>query len=399
MNPIGVSDLTQQIKEALNLPQLQNVAVFGEVSNFVHHTSGHMYFSLKDELSRIKAVMFKSRNQRLAFVPQDGDQLIAVGSVGVYERSGEYQLYVEIMLPQGIGKLHLAFHELKNRLEKEGLFAPEKKLPIPFLPQKIAVITSLTGAALRDILQILKRRFPGIAILIVPAVVQGEDAPESITEALSQVRSTKADVVILGRGGGSFEELSAFNDEKVARAIVNCPLPVVAAVGHETDFTIADFAADLRAPTPSAAAELVVPLKSELVQKTRNLSQRMATVFLGRIRAERRYLEQLKGAAGLKHPEHKVRQLRQNLDELWTGLGRVHNHNLALKKSELSALGGKLETLSPLRTLSRGYAICQDEEGCILHRAEQVQVGEQVSVRLRRGRLFCTVKEREIDHG
>ncbi|HHY09695.1 MAG TPA: exodeoxyribonuclease VII large subunit, partial [Firmicutes bacterium] len=337
MDPITVSDLTAKIKEALDSAGLANIAVIGEISNFIHHSSGHMYFSLKDEASRIKAVMFRSRNQRLNFVPQNGDTLIAFGSIGVYEARGEYQLYVEALLPKGIGELHLAFEKLKSRLAEEGLFAAERKLPLPFLPAKIGVITSPTGAAVRDICQILNRRFPGVEILIIPALVQGKEAPASIKAALGKAQLTGADVLIVGRGGGSFEELSAFNDEEVARAIFASKIPVISAVGHETDFTIADFVADLRAPTPSAAAELAVPVKSELKEQICGLKERLAAILERKIKAERRHLGQLAASAGLKRPQDGIRQLRQRVDELWTGLAARYRYDLAVKNAGLSA--------------------------------------------------------------
>lgn len=396
LQPVSVSELTQQIKTALAGPEFQSVAVQGEVSNFLHHRSGHMYFSLKDSNSRIKAVMFRSRNQRLQFVPKNGDTLIAVGSVGIYEPNGEYQLYVDLLFPQGIGELHLAFEQLKEKLEREGLFAAERKRPLPVLPGRIGVVTSPSGAAIRDIIHVLTRRYPGVQVLIFPALVQGAGAPASLTGALAMAQNTDVDVIIIGRGGGSFEELSAFNDEGLVRAIAASAIPVVSACGHETDFTLADFAADLRAPTPSAAAELVVPLQEELFEHISSLQKRMVDSLRRRIQAERRYLLQLSQSPILQRPESYLNQLRQRLDELWTGLGRTQRHNLVLRRGKLESAVGKLETLSPLKTLGRGYAICQNERGEILRQADQTREGEVVHVTLQKGSLSCTVEGRRI---
>lgn len=395
MNPISVSELTTKIKWALAGQEFQNIVVEGEVSNFVHHGSGHMYFSLKDDQSRIKAVMFRSRNQKLGFVPKNGETLIALGSLGVYEPNGEYQLYVDLLLPQGIGDLHLAFEQLKAKLEGEGLFDPQRKRPIPFLPRRVGVITSPTGAALRDILQVLQRRHPGVQVLVFPALVQGEGAPASLVDALALAQTTDVDVLILGRGGGSFEELSAFNDEALARAIAQCSIPIVSAVGHETDFTIADFVADLRAPTPSAAAELVVPKQEDLLATVVRLSRRLEAATMRHLTEERRYLNRLTQGVALQQPQVIIRRWRQRIDELWTSMGSHQRHSFVLKRAHLASCAGKLETLSPLGTLGRGYAICQDEGGQVIRQAREVQVGEVVRVRLYEGGLTCKVEGRE----
>ncbi len=394
VQPITVSELTKRISFALADPVFQNLAVEGEISNFVHHTSGHMYFSLKDAHSRIKAVMFRSRNRLLAFVPKNGDTVIAFGSLGVYEPNGEYQLYVEMLLAQGVGDLHLAFEQLKAKLEQEGLFDSARKKPLPALPRKIGVITSPTGAALRDIIRVLTRRYPGVQVLVFPALVQGEGAPESLIKALQLAQTSDCDVLIMGRGGGSFEELNAFNDEQLARAIARSNIPVVSAVGHETDFTIADFVADLRAPTPSAAAELVVPLQEELQRAVAALERRLAGALERKISAERRFLRQLTSSAALQRPDYRVNQLRQRLDDLLTGLTLHSTHKLALHRSRLGSAAARLETLSPLNTLGRGYAICSDEQGRVLRSADQVDPGDTVNVTLYRGRLLCRVEGR-----
>lgn len=395
MQPISVSELTSQIKFALSSPQFQSIAVEGEVSNFIHHRSGHMYFSLKDAQSRIKAVMFRNRNQRLDFVPKNGDTLVAVGSIGVYEANGEYQIYVDLLLPQGIGDLHLAFERLKAKLAEEGLFDVASKRPLPALPHRVGVITSPSGAALRDILHVLTRRYPGVKVLVFPALVQGEAAPGSLIEALSMAQRTDVDVLIIGRGGGSFEELAAFNDERLARAIAQSSIPVVSACGHETDFTIADFVADLRAPTPSAAAELVVPRQAELVSAVASMQGRLISSLRRKVQMERRYVTQLGQNPVLQRPGHHLNQRRQRLDELWTNLGRSHRDSVMLKRGKLVNVVGKLETLSPLKTLGRGYAICQNDQGQIIRQAHQVSLGEMVHVTLQEGFLSCKVEGRQ----
>ncbi|MCL4516400.1 MAG: exodeoxyribonuclease VII large subunit, partial [Firmicutes bacterium] len=263
---LSVRELTRLVKEAVeSRPALQNVLVKGEISNFKHHSSGHMYFTLKDEGARLRCVMFRTRNVMVKFQVADGMSVIAAGSVGVYEGSGDYQLYVEELFPAGAGSLHLAFEQLKKKLEAEGLFAPEHKRPIPACPRKVGVITSPTGAAIRDIITVARRRFPNIHLVIAPAIVQGEAGPASVVAAIELMnRLSDVDALIVGRGGGSIEELWTFNDEAVARAIYSSAIPVISAVGHETDFTIADFVADRRAPTPSAAAEMAAPDKAQL---------------------------------------------------------------------------------------------------------------------------------------
>ena len=392
--PISVSELTKRITFALAGPEFQSVVVEGEISNFVHHRSGHMYFSLRDEHSRIKSVMFRGRNQRLTFLPKNGDTLIAVGSIGVYEPNGEYQLYVDLLLPRGIGDLHLAFERLKDKLEQEGLFDATRKRPLPFLPRRIGVITSPSGAALRDILHVLKRRYPGVKVLIFPALVQGEGAPSSLIEALLRAQDTDVDVIIMGRGGGSFEELAAFNDEGLARAIAHSSIPIVSACGHETDFTIADFVADLRAPTPSAAAEIVVPRQEQLMAQVQSLQDRLVGSLQRRIQADRRYVGQLSQSPMLLRPTHHLNQRRQRLDELMSSLIRYQRHGVLPRREKLAGIVGKLQTLSPLATLARGYAICQAEDGQVLRQAKNVATGDKVSVTLHEGSLACVVEGR-----
>jgi exodeoxyribonuclease VII large subunit len=396
MHILEVRELTDKIKAALDKPELQNVAVTGEVSNFKHHTSGHMYFSLKDETSRIRAVMFRSRNRSLNFVPQDGDMVVAVGSVGVYEFSGDYQLYVDWLFPAGAGALAIAFEQLKSKLEQEGLFDRAHKQQLPFLPRTVAVITSPTGAAVRDIISVARRRHPGINLLVIPALVQGADAPASLVRGLELAAvQPDVDVVIIGRGGGSFEDLAVFNDEGLARAIVHCPKPVISAVGHETDVTIADFVADVRAPTPSAAAELAVPSYLDLAERVKYLESSLQRQVLDRIKHGRRYLAQLERSGALRRPGERLRPLRMRVDELWTRLVSIAGQQVEGGRKARDVLVAKLDALSPLTTLARGYAICQDSTGRVVTSYEQVQPGQELTVRLKQGRLACSVLKGE----
>lgn len=396
MQILQVRELTQEIKAALDNPRFRNVAVEGEVSNFKHHSSGHMYFSLKDEASRIRAVMFRSRNQRLNFVPRDGDMVVALGSIGVYEYSGDYQLYVDQLLPQGVGALNLAFEQLKAKLEKEGLFDQVHKKPLPFMPRCVAVVTSPTGAAVRDIISVARRRHPGVNLLIVPAQVQGEGASRSLVKALELAAlQPDVEVIIVGRGGGSYEDLAVFNDEQLARAIFACPKPVISAVGHEIDVTISDFVADLRAPTPSAAAELAIPNLIEMAEHLHSLESRLQRMVVDRVRHGRRYVEQLANAAALTRPTERLLPLRMRVDELSTRLGTVVQQRLERGRKDRDVLVAKLDTLSPLTTLARGYAICTDKSGMVLTDYSRVEVGTEVAVRLKRGMLTCNVVKGE----
>lgn len=384
-------------------PVLQQVAVQGEISNFRHHTpSGHMYFSLKDDKARLRCVMFRGRNVRLSFQPRDGLSVIAVGSVGMYEAGGDVQLYVEDMFPEGLGRLYAQFEALKAKLAAEGLFAAERKRPLPAMPRRVGIVTSPTGAAVRDMISVLSRRFPGVEIIISPAQVQGEEAPASIIAALDRLaRWGQADVVIVGRGGGSVEELWAFNDEGVARAIAAFPAPVVSAVGHETDVTIADFVADVRAPTPSAAAELVVPEKAALQRHVAVLVDRMERVLLRRVQFARERLSALQRRPSLQRPYERIAQYRQQVDDLLTRTIQGMQRAVRDRRARLEGAAGKLSALSPLDTLARGYAICRrEEDGLIVRRAADVAPGDKVRVTVWAGTLYCRVDGvEEGEHG
>lgn len=390
-NVISVTDITRRIKRALDdSPDLNDIWVKGEISNLRCPSSGHRYFTLKDELSRMRCVLFRGKGQRLSFDLEDGLTVIVRGSVSVYEASGDIQLYVDEMLPAGQGALHLAFEQLKERLQKEGLF--DRKRPLPYFPKRVGVITSRTGAAVQDMLSVLQRRNPSVHVLLIPASVQGDAAPASICRAFELASNEELDVILFGRGGGSLEELWAFNEESVARAIFQSTVPTISAVGHETDFTIADFVADRRAPTPSVAAELAVPEWRNLKETVNDLRRRSGEALERRIDHLRQRLTILSESAALTRPDHRLKQASQRVDDL---MERAEQRLLAIleeRRNKLGVAAGKLETLSPLATLSRGYAICsRDESGEVIRDANSVSPGESVRVRLDKGQIRCRV--------
>ncbi|MFZ5823216.1 MAG: exodeoxyribonuclease VII large subunit [Bacillota bacterium] len=398
---LSVRDLTLYVKRLLERDQLLSaVWVRGEISNFKWHTSGHIYFTLKDESSQIKCVMFRSSAQRLRFRPENGMQVLVHGNVSVFERDGAYQLYAVEMEPAGLGALHLEFEQLKRRLAEEGLFDEALKRPLPALPRRVGIITAPTGAAIRDMITVARRRFPSVRLVVAPAVVQGAEAPVSLIRALElTARLPDVDVIIIGRGGGSLEDLWGFNDEGLARAIRSCPVPVVSAVGHETDFTIADFAADLRAPTPSAAAELVVPSRSELQGQVDSWRIRLASAARRIVERKRIRLKGLAERPVLQRPEGRLMQDRQRLDELIRRLGYVGGQMLSGHRRELKGLAGRLDALSPLAVLSRGYAIAREGSGRVIKEAGQVSVGDPIQVMLHRGQLHCRVESVHVESG
>ena len=387
---ISVTQLTRYIKRLFSFDNiLSDVCVIGEISNFKLHSSGHMYFTLKDEYSVIKCVMFKSQNQMLKFKPKDGLMVIVRGYVSIYEAGGSYQLYPEYMEPAGLGNLYLAYEQLKEKLEKEGLFRPEAKKKIPYLPRSIAVVTSPTGAVIRDIMNVLFRRFPNAVLKLYPVQVQGEDAARQIACALDFInRHNAADVIIIARGGGSLEELWPFNEEIVARSIYRSGIPVISAVGHETDYSIADFVADLRAPTPSAAAELVVPEKEVLVKAIMDLQLRLKKALTNRIRCERLRLEQLMKSPSMRHPLDKINQKKMDLEILKRNMAEAMKRKVEKEKRILSVLCGKLDVLSPLTVLSRGYSITM-KEGNIIKSVKQIHNGDALEIILPDGRIRC----------
>jgi exodeoxyribonuclease VII large subunit len=391
----SVSELTAELKILLE-DSFTGVWVEGEISNFKHHASGHMYFTLKDDRGQLRAVMFRGSNRGLQFRPEDGLAVVVFGNVTIYEPRGEYQIYVEHMDPKGLGALQLAFEQLKVRLEAEGLFDPGRKRPIPLLPKTIGLVTSPSGAAIRDILQIIRRRFANVRVVIFPVRVQGEGAAGEIVEGIEFLNKRgDLDVLIVARGGGSIEDLWAFNEEVVARAIFASQTPVISAVGHETDFTIADFVADVRAPTPSAAAELVISRKAELSQRVDDLFSRLVGQM--RYRAERggERLRSLERHLRLLSPLERVKRQRERLREVVLALQSSMNHRLALWRGELRTAAARLDSLSPLAILARGYSVCRRlPDLSILTRAASVAEGGRVEVLLQQGGLICRVEER-----
>ena len=388
-----VSALTAEVKAVLE-DSFPAIWVEGEISNFKHHTSGHMYFTLKDAQAQIRGVMFRGHTRLLRFQPTDGLAVLVCGAVTVYERRGDYQITAEFMEPKGVGALQLAFEQLKARLEAEGLFRDSRKRPLPLLPRKIGIVTSPTGAVIRDMLTIIGRRFPGLEVLIHPVAVQGAGAAGEIAAALRRLGSREdLDVLIVARGGGSLEDLWAFNEEIVARALAASPIPVISAVGHETDVTIADFVADLRAPTPSAAAELVVAQRDELRQRVDELTarglsalQRVMTVRRSRVEMLGRHLLLLSPVARLARQADRLQDLRRRLGAWWVLFRTVRSERLA-------RAAATLESLSPLGILGRGYSICFALPGRrILKAAAEVNQGSTVAVRLHQGELQCVVQ-------
>lgn len=389
-----VAELTREISQTLSdNPDFMNCWVSGEISNYKNHRpSGHWYFTLKDEYSSLKGVMFRSRAERVRFVPKDGMKVLVRGSIRIYERDGNIQLYAEEMQPSGVGALYLAYEQLKERLGQEGLFATERKRPIPRYPRRVGIVTSPTGAALKDILKVMQRRNPQISWILAPAAVQGELAPREVAQAIARLnRHSQVDVIIVGRGGGSLEELWAFNTEEVARAIAASRIPVISAVGHETDVTIADMVADLRAPTPSAASELAVPVWLELKADLEQLELRLRNTMNSQIQRKRQRLDSLKAIGPLSNPFWRIDQNRQRLDSLSEGLEQGMTRFVSDKNGILKLLTAKLDLLSPLAILGRGYSLTYDPKGKVLHNSQDINVGQQVQVRLQQGLLTCAV--------
>ena len=391
---LTVGQLNLYIKDLFNQDAVLGcVRIKGEISNFKRHTSGHLYMSLKDESGVLRAVMFRGAAAGLDFKPENGQKVIADGRVSVYERDGQYQLYIDSMKPDGLGDLHAAFERLKAKLNAEGLFDTVHKNPLPKYPKRVGVVTAPTGAAVRDIINILSRRFPYAEILLYPVLVQGENAAASIVEAIKYFNSQKAaDVLIVGRGGGSIEDLWTFNEEVVARAIFDSEIPLISAVGHETDFTIADFVADLRAPTPSAAAELAVPSQKELIDKFNNVYTVLQTgakrIFENRRLSLCRYAE----SQVLKNPILKINENRMYVDHMCRMLENAVSTLTNEKKQRLGVAVSKLDALSPLGTISRGYAVAKDEGGTIIRSTKQVKPGSDISLVVSDGEIKAVVK-------
>jgi exodeoxyribonuclease VII large subunit len=391
---LTVSELSQLIKATLER-ELEAVWVVGEISNFRVPPSGHLYFTLKDDRSQIAAVMFRRQGLNLAFQPEDGMEVLCFGRVGLYPARGDLQLYVEIMEPRGQGALYVAFEQLKKRLGDEGLFAAERKRPLPFLPRSIGIVTSLQGAALWDMLRILGDRFPERKVVIRPVKVQGDGAAREIAEGIAELgHSGLVEVMIVGRGGGSLEDLWAFNEEVVARSIYASPVPVISAVGHEVDFTIADFVADRRAPTPTAAAEMVLPRKEELGEQVIGLESRLLRVIQSRAEAERESWSGL--VRRLTDPRRRLRENQIRLDELSLGLWRRFRDHLTRLKERLAHGSERLGGLSPLAVLNRGYSIAQKMPGeAIVKDSASIAIGDLLRITFARGKSLCRVEEKE----
>jgi exodeoxyribonuclease VII large subunit len=435
---LTVSELTGRIKSHLE-DGFPTVWVQGEISNLRLPSSGHVYFTLKDESAQIRAVLFRSRTRHVRFRPEDGMQVLAFGCLEVYAARGEYQMVVELLEPQGLGALQLAFEQLKKRLQAEGLFEAARKRPLPAFPRVIGVVTSPTGAAIRDILHVIGRRFADLRIVVCPVRVQGDGAPADIVEALRCLRQVAGlDVVIVGRGGGSIEDLWAFNDERVARAIAACPVPVLSAVGHETDFTIADFVADLRAPTPSAAAELVVREKLAVLRAVVELNARLRQAMAVHIERHRERVDALARRRGFTDPARALRDHHRRVDELrarlaaaargrrrelahraelaTNALSSLHplarishgravlgqlrgrltaaaSHRAKLAEHRFAAAVGQLQSLSPLAVLGRGYSLTRLSSGVVVRRAAQAAPGDAIEILLGEGALGARVTE------
>lgn len=392
MKVISVSQLNRYVKSLLEGDaNLAAVYIGGEISNFTnHYKSGHLYMSLKDEGALVKAVMFRAYASRLAFTPENGMKVIVRARVSLYEKDGAFQIYIEEMQPDGVGALQIAFEQLKKKLAAEGLFETSRKKPLPRYPARVGVITSPTGAAVRDIFNVLGRRFPLARVVFTPVLVQGEGAPAQLVAALRRFNETDAaDVLIIGRGGGSIEELWAFNDETVARAVAASRIPVISAVGHETDFTICDFVADLRAPTPSVAAELAVPDQHQLAARLTQLYGALRQSALHRVQVESTRLAAIREKRCLATPLFYVEEQGMRLDYFVRRFAAAAQVQTSRAEGRLSAAAGKLDALSPLKVLSRGYSIVY-RDGEVQHSAQDIRPGDKLSLRLSDGRVECT---------
>ena len=388
----SVSDVNRYLKDLLaGEPLLQGVSVRGEISNFKQYPSGHCYFTLKDTNSALKCVMFRSRAQYLRFLPQNGMQVVAGGSIAVYERDGVYQLYVDNLIPEGTGDLALAFEQLKEKLAAEGLFDPARKQPLPALPKRIGVVTSSAGAVLRDIYRVSKRRWPGIQLVLYPVQVQGEGAAEQIARGIDFFAEEYAvDVIIAGRGGGSMEDLWAFNEEPVVRAIAACPVPLISAVGHETDFTLADFAADVRAATPSQAAELAVPDRSEVMRQVENLTGQLTRQVQRELALRRQRLEGLLNSRVMREPQSMLAERRQRLDFLLAGLQRTAKAELQGKQHKLGLILNRLAAINPAAVLGRGYGIVTKQDK-LVSSIQSVEIDDELQLTFTDGRVQAKV--------
>ena len=392
---LSVTQINEYIRGKLDGDALLNgVAIRGEISNYKVYPSGHHYFTLKDEASALKCVMFKGNAMRLRFRPDNGVKVIAMGKISVYPRDGAYQLYCTAMAMDGIGDLYAAFEQLKKKLEAQGLFDPAHKKPLPKYPGTIGIITSSAGAAVHDMLRILRKRYPLSQVRLLPVRVQGAEAPDEIAGAIRYANIHRlADLLIVGRGGGSIEDLWAFNDERVAHAIYHSDIPVISAVGHEPDVTISDFVADLRAATPSNAAELAVPDQDALRQNLDSISSGMATALSRQLTAARRQYQLLSAHPALQSPVGYLEQRRKSLELLKNRLIAAQTHQISNQKARYIAMTAKLDAMSPLKVLTRGYAMAQTEEGDVLRSVNQVNAGDQIKITVSDGTLSAAVTD------
>ncbi|KMK76997.1 exodeoxyribonuclease VII large subunit [Alkalihalobacillus pseudalcaliphilus] len=439
---LTVTEVTKQIKAIIESDvRMQNCWIRGEISNYKRHSRGHMYFTIKDEGSRLQAVMFAGNNRYLGFEPENGMKVIVNGEISVYEPYGSYQMYVREMQPDGIGNLYLAYEKLKEQLQREGLFAEERKKPLPTYPKQIAIITSPTGAAVKDMVSTIKRRYPIAHITLLPVLVQGEHAPSSIHYAINQANIiNQFDIILLGRGGGSIEELWAFNDEGVARAIAASTIPIISAVGHETDYTISDFVADLRAPTPTGAAELAVPDIQDIMRQVKQNQLRLKRIVSENIQKQKKQLERYQRSYAFRYPVKLVEQKEQELDHLLERKKRVFDSILAqrlqkiqhlhkdllrqhpadkinqtkekvellekrllnkmneqykIKQSSFLSLIAQLKLINPLQIMERGYSVVYSKENDIVKKVEQVHVGDNLNLKVTDGQIYCQVMKVE----
>ena len=415
---LTVSAMTRYLKHKFDTDQnLRHVFLKGEISNFKAHTTGHMYFSVKDEASKINAIMFASSARKLNFVPADGMKVLLVGRISVYEATGNYQIYVEQMMEDGIGNLYVAFEKLKKQLASEGLFAPEHKKKIPKIPERVGIVTAATGAAIKDILSTIKRRYPICETILFPSLVQGDAAAEDIVRNIKLAQTYDLDVLIIGRGGGSIEDLWPFNEEIVARAIYECPIPTISAVGHEIDYTIADFVAHLRAPTPTGAAEIAVPNMVDLQKLLAQFRIRLNEGIYKKVNYQRLYLESVQNSFVLKNPMmmfdgkkqtldylleranqsvlKKVERMRTHMDHIKQNYLLLHPEELYKEeKLKLGTLMDKLELVNPMNVLKRGYTLTYLEDHTIGN-AEDLSVGDQVKIKFHDGTILSTVTGKE----
>ena len=392
---LSITQINEYIRGKMDSDQLLNqVAVRGEISNYKLYPSGHHYFTLKDEGAALKCVMFKGNAMRLRFRPENGMKVIAMGKISVFPRDGAYQLYCTNMAMDGVGDLYVAFEQLKKKLTAQGLFDPAHKKPIPKYPGTIGIVTSSAGAAVHDMLRILRKRYPLTQVKLLPVRVQGVEAPGEIAAAIRYANHHQlADLLIVGRGGGSIEDLWAFNDERVAYAIYESRIPVISAVGHEPDVTISDYVADLRAATPSNAAELAVPDQDALGQTLDAMSAAMATALTRQLKSARQHLNVLSASPALKSPTGYLEQKQKTLELLKNRLIAAQNQNISRKSARYVALTAKLDAMSPLKVLTRGYAMAQTEDGSVLRSVEQVDLGQRITVSLNDGTISATVMD------